>query len=534
MSTEAPEAPILLNRPKGERDYYAEFIEGSRWLRREHAAARAKWYEALKVPDKEALLFEFEMLLKGLVCFGNPVNHPGPPMRGDPAVARAFKTELSAAREIIRRIVEVGKRLTATKGKSLVFQRYVESIIGQDEARFQMVKHSLDQDMPDQSMALIVSAFSNLGEIVEGLNLLPYVSYRLFSNVIHAAQREIHRSTYFDPLAALEFRAELDRLRPEKRVRLIKGIRSEAAGRTAALSFLSLFRLLRYIRAAERSLARKVPPAVLYAWLAVLRSDIRALIIFFKREAARWLSSGFGRLFEKESPRFLHDRFDRLYDEYRQLRSLKELLASMGDQLRLEQVKIYEQQLPSASSITSWDQLRHRVGPALTSLRAFLQNAIVLLAGEFEPNLEGGVLFNDFVSAAERSRRLRRDIWMFRMILRAFIEKTKGSYRTTDQWSEMTTFRFVREFVGYFRSMGYQLLRYSDYAEFDKFMTLVDRLREGDVLEVQRISNVIAACEDFMIFLDKTFEAVGKREELAGIPFDKKEAALTLKLFLKR
>ena len=98
----------------------------------------------------------------------------------------------------------------------------------------------------------------------------------------------------------------------------------------------------------------------------------------------------------------------------------------------------------------------------------------------------------------------------------------------------MSTFRFVREFVGYFRSMGYQLLRYSDYAEFDKFMQLVDRLREGDVLEVQRVSNVIAACEDFMSYLDRTFEAVSQREELKDCPFDRREAARTLKLFLKR
>jgi hypothetical protein len=528
------DAPILLTERKGRRDFYDEFIEGSRWLKREQAAARAEWFDGLKIPDKEHLLFEFEMLLKGLVCFGNPVNHPGPPLRGDPAVARPFKAELNVIREIMRRIVEVGRRLTAYKGKSIVFQRYVESIIGQDEARFKLVKQSLDQDMPDQSMALIVQAFSNLGEIVEGLQALPYVSYRLFSNIIHAAQREIHRSTYFDPLAALEFRAEFDRVRPEEIGLVMKGLRSEAAARVAALSFLSLFRLLSYIRAADRAIHRKMPPANLFAWLAVLRSDIRALIIFFRREAARWLSSGFNVLFEREYPDVVRAKFETLEAEFYQLRALKELLMSMGDQLRLEQVKVYEQQLPAVSGVGTWDQFIERTGFALGSLKSFIQNAAAMLAKELDPTVDVTNMFPDFVSAAERSERLRRDVWMFRMVLRAFIEKTKGSFRTTDQWSEMSTFRFVREFVGYFRSMGYQLLRYSDYAEFDKFMALVDRLREGDVLEVQRISNVIAACEDFMTFLDKTFEAVSRREELIGVTFDKKEAARTLKLFLKR
>ena len=525
---------LLSDRSAGKRNYYIEFIEGSRWLRKEHAAARVIWFDNLILPDKENVLFEFEMLLKGLICFGNPVNHPGPPLRGEPAVARVFKDELGVAREIIRRIIAIGRKLSRDTGNSLIFQRYLESIIGQDEARFKMVKRSLDQDTPAQSLTLIIGAFSNLLEITEGLSRLPHVSFRLFSNIIHLAQREIHRSTFFDPLAALEFREEFDKVRPDKILQLIQNIESEPARRVMSLTFLSLFRLLKYLKCIHRAISQKVPPGVLFAWLAVLRSDIRALIIFFKREAARWLSSGFGKLYDRLTPETLSSMYGNLREEFQHLRSLKELLASTGDQLRLEQVKAYEQQIPAIGSIDDWQQFTEQTDSACNGLSAFVQNAAVLLAREFEPAMQGKRMFVQFVSARERSDRLRRDIWMFQKVLRAFIEKTKGSARVTDRWSGMSTFRFVREFVGYFRSMGYQLLRYSDYAEFDKFMQLVDRLREGDVLEVQRVSNVIAACEDFMSYLDRTFEAVSQREELKDCPFDRREAARTLKLFLKR
>jgi hypothetical protein len=516
------------------RDYYTELIEGSRWLRREHAQAREKWFEGLILVEKEHLLFEFEMLLKGLVCFGNPVNHPGPPLRGEPAVSRAFKAELAIAREIMRRLVDVGRKLTTTKGKSIVFQRYLESVIAQDEARFKMVKQSLDQDNPPQSIALMVAAFANLTEVVEGLLRLPYISFRLFSNVINMAQREIHRSTFFDPLAALEFRIEFDVVSPKATLQLIRGINSEPARRVMSLTFLSLFRVLRYILAVRRSISHQVPAPALLGWLAVLRSDVRALTIFFKRESARWLSEGFAKLYEGLGPRALTLHYDQFETEFHQLKSLKELLSSIGDQLRLEQVKAYEYHLPAVAAIKSWDQFKERTVAATQSLYAFVQNAAVLLAKEFDPDISGAIMFPDFVSDKDRSNRLRRDVWMFQKVLRAFIEKTKGSYVATDKWSKMANFRFVREFVRYFRSMGYQLLRYSDYAEFDKFMDLVDRLRDGDVLEVQRISNVITACEHFMTFLDQTFEAVSRREELRDLPFDKKEAARTLKLFLKR
>jgi hypothetical protein len=102
-----------------------------------------------------------------------------------------------------------------------------------------------------------------------------------------------------------------------------------------------------------------------------------------------------------------------------------------------------------------------------------------------------------------------------------------------DRWAGLDTFRYVKTFVDYFRSMGYQLLRYSDYDRFDKFIALIDRLREGDALEVQRLSHVMEECESFYVYLDHMFEAVSQRRELEGVPFDAKDAARTLKLFIE-
>jgi hypothetical protein len=121
---------------------------------------------------------------------------------------------------------------------------------------------------------------------------------------------------------------------------------------------------------------------------------------------------------------------------------------------------------------------------------------------------------------------------MFQQILRAFGAKAHGTVGAADRWSGLNTLRFVREFVSYFKSMGYQLLRYSDYAAFDEFMVLVERLRDGDVLDGQRLAEVLGACGDFNAHLEAMFEAVGRRAELRDVPFDKRDAARTLKLFL--
>ena len=270
----------------------------------------------------------------------------------------------------------------------------------------------------------------------------------------------------------------------------------------------------------------------LFAFLALFRSDAGALAAFLRKDAAAWISDGFGRLYESHQPEMVSRRFDNLIVEFDKLKSLRELLGSMGNQLELELRKMYEYHIPALETVKSKDDLSLCILQATGSLRSFVQNSIVLIAREFFPKVEGERLFVDFSSDRARSERLRRDIWMFQQILRAFMAKAKGSVGVTDQWAGMSTFRFVKEFVDYFKSMGYQLLRYSDYTRFDNFMSLVNRLRDGDVLEVQRLSQVVSECEDFQAFLGQMFDAVSRREELAGEPFDRKDAARTLKLFL--
>ena len=57
------------------RNAYAELLRDTRGLRREQQQAREAWFARLASDKKEETLFELEMLLKGLACFGNPRNH---------------------------------------------------------------------------------------------------------------------------------------------------------------------------------------------------------------------------------------------------------------------------------------------------------------------------------------------------------------------------------------------------------------------------------------------------------------------------
>jgi len=60
----------------------------------------------------------------------------------------------------------------------------------------------------------------------------------------------------------------------------------------------------------------------------------------------------------------------------------------------------------------------------------------------------------------------------------------------------------------------------------------MSRLEETDLLDPGRLEAAIHECEAFHEFLIKLFEQISRRDELAGVSFDRREAARMLRLYL--
>jgi hypothetical protein len=80
--------------------------------------------------------------------------------------------------------------------------------------------------------------------------------------------------------------------------------------------------------------------------------------------------------------------------------------------------------------------------------------------------------------------------------------------------------------------MGYPLLRASDYPRVDAFMAAMSGLEDTDLLDPERIGNAIGESKAFYEILSHLFDQIGKRDELSGVPFDRRAAAEVLKLYL--
>jgi hypothetical protein len=75
-------------------------------------------------------------------------------------------------------------------------------------------------------------------------------------------------------------------------------------------------------------------------------------------------------------------------------------------------------------------------------------------------------------------------------------------------------------------------LRTADYPRVDAFLAATANLRDADLLDPVRLQICVDEAERFFVFLTDLFDAIGRREELAGMVFDRRAAAGSLKLYL--
>jgi hypothetical protein len=520
-----------------ERDVYDQLLRDTRGLRREHAAAREAWLARLPLERKIELLFELEILLKGLACFANPRNHPGPPRR-TPIVAQDFREHTALAREALGRIVHTCRTLLADQERAFVFQRYLETVLPDDRARTRLVGDAGAQETPEQSLFVLRHAMTNLYEVTAGVTRLQRVPYRLFYALLGVAQREVAACAYFNPLHALEFRPEFDRITNPQMLELIRNVPGEAARRLVALTVLSLFRMLRYLRLVERvareptdSPRRSV--AVVYLVLSVLRSDARALSGYLRRRSGPLLGAGYEAEVLRVPAHELAGAYDGLRARGAELRDVKATLEGAAANLRLEMRRAFEREFLPLEAAPSLDELAAAVARVAANLRPALQNVVMFLGRSLGARLDAAGVFDDRAAQVVLSERLRRDVWMFAQIVRAFAMKARSVDASgQERWAGSSPLGFVREFMSYFRGMGYPLLRTADYPHVDAFLAAMTNLRDADLLDPAGLARAIAEAERFHAFLSALFDAISGRDELVGIDFDRRAAAEALRLYL--
>ena len=524
--------PATMEREHGApRDVYAHLLRDTRGLLREQSAARDAWFAALPQDHKEETLFELEMLLKALACFGNLRNLAGPPRR-TPAVAHDFRPELAAVALGLDRSVTLARQLLGERDRAYTFSRYLESLLPEDTDRSRLLQDQMHQDTPTEALFVLRHTFSGYLEIGDGLLRLGRIPHRLFFSLLGSVTREVGRNAYFNPLVPLEFRQEFDRIRNATVLLALDEVHSEAAHRVVALTFLTLMRALQYLNLVDGYASRPDSVPLCYLMLAVFRSDLRALTRFLGRRCAGVMADGL----EHE---LLGARAVDLKQHEAELRrlaaglvSLRGTLEMLANSLRVEVRRAFERDVPALDDHGQEVDRGAQIVIAVASLRTSMLHAIHTLCAELRPGQPLPDISEDLASQRAVSERLRRDVWTFAQILRAFVAKARATSDLPDHWDNYASFQFVREFLGHFRAIGYKLVRMADYARLDPFIQALETLRDVDLLDPKRLEGAIGECAAFHEFLSELFANISQRNELVGVPFDKHDAAESLKMYL--
>jgi hypothetical protein len=469
-----------MDRRSVAQDFFFELMRDSQRVRAVYLAERERWIRTLEISGREEILFELEMLLRGLDRFFNLRN-----LFGDqpPATERDFRDELKAARDAIHRAVHLSRRLILQRQEqALLFRSFVEGSLADDRARARLGAELREQRTPEESLFLLRSGLIAHQGILDHLLRLDFAPQTLFLDVGRALQHELFVSRYFCPPAALEFRGEYDRVGSVRLLEALRSVGDEKKRRAFALALLAAFRSLRslrYVPAPPTPHTRRV-----LVILALVRSELLALIGYLEGDLPRLCATPEGVGHAAQAGRAAATPIREALSQVAPI-----LAAPLTDRKQL-------------------DDTRDRLVVAT-------KDAIGAIAFALDEGLDRQSLFEDENARYELSERLRRDLWVFREMCRATALRLEGPQPAIGAAEPL------RKFATEFRDVGYQLLRHSDRELFDRFLDLLEgwssKRGESSALRAQRLRD---DCRRFAEILDRAFEVVCKRAELAKKPID--------------
>ena len=476
------------------KDFFHPLVQDSP-LRAAVLAQRERWLRSVRVEGREELLFEFEMLLRGLERYFHLHNLP---LDGDPepVVTRDFRAELRDVRDALSQSIQIARKLLDPEADhKLVFLRYVESRQRDDRLHRARVEEAPGQDTPQESLFLLRQSFESLRTIIDHLLELDGCSFQLFGQVGNLTLRDIVLNPYFRPLRALEFRVEFDRV---KSVPVLEALRKlpHSERRPLAVGFLALFRILHYL-SYVRSAEGRGPEARSRVILALVRSETVSLVGYCKSELAQEVPT-------KKQQGVV-------------LRMARDL--SQGVQ------RIVKKHLTARAPES---------GAAVDAAAAFtdlMRKQVVALAQVLEVKFGQEDPFSRLVSPSLMAQRLRLDLWMFTQVCRETeraLNEGAATARTADEANG--AWAVLLRFIGYFHEVSYQLLRYGDCEPFDRFTATMLELERSPDGPVSR-ARLSEDCRLFALTLDQAFAAVGRRGELGTKKFDPGKAATLLARF---
>jgi hypothetical protein len=483
------------------------------------------WFQNIPKEKKDSL-FELYILLKTIDRFFVIENlsisdrdHPN----------RNFYDELLVAKDVILRIISIIESLIPEDEKnSYWFRKYAEQRFANNVLRDTLREELYRQDSPEKGLLLLYDTFVNIKTLIFDLlktQNIPYISYK---NIGDLLSREIRENQYFNPFKR-PLIIEIDMIENEKIADTVKAIEDKSLKRYVSISLIALLRILKILRYVVTDSSEQAVVNKSIAILFFLRSELEDLRRFFENAPLQIE----GKL-SAEGP----------------AGGLRSLMKGLSYQISMEIKRVYLQELRDITRRTGQKRQRGRIENSAGIIKNLTEQGIIQIAQIFNPDLRGEELFPSFVTKKQLSLKLREDIAVMHRLVSSVLEELllrhQQAKATVSESSTVTSpptgnrissrnskLIALRDYIHYFQSFTYRLLRYDDFEEFSNFIEEILKYIEDNTASSGTEMKFYERLAHFKIFLETLLRQVSQREELIGENLDEERVMAIVESFLK-
>ncbi|MEW6068626.1 MAG: hypothetical protein AB1610_10100 [Nitrospirota bacterium] len=448
---------------------------------------KENWVTDSKTHHRE-LFSELDVLLRAIDRFFYVENLP---ILKEDLANRNFYDEMVVARDVILRILGIlDVVIPESKKNAYWFQKFAESKFLTDHTRDIFKEELYKQDTAEKGLYLLYDSFINLKGIVTDLLKSGRISYLGYTNIGQLISKAIRENIFFNPFKK-DINPEFDKIDNREISDIVRSIKEKDIKKHVSVLYFFLFRFLRYIRQIDITSQYSVALNSAFLILVLLRSEINTFHNYIKKMS-----------------KIIKDD------------NLQMLLKSISYQFSMETKRVFLQELKEITRKKAPNQFRGKIENSQGIIKNMTEQSIVQFTQFFKPDIQGEDIFESFTTKVWQSIKLHEDILALHRFLSLFEEKVSFPEERT------YVFEALKNFMLYFESFTFKLLRYDDYDEFASFFNDIFSYRGT---EFDKLSEKIC---NFKIFLETTLRHISNRAELKNMPADINKVEEIVKQYL--
>lgn len=427
------------------------------------------------------LFSEMDVLLRALDRFFNIKNLTIP---SEDLTTKNFHDELVIVKDTILRLLGIMEVvIPESKKNAYWFQKFAETKFLTEHKRDAFREGLYTQDTPEKGLYLLYDSFINLKGVVTDLIRTGSISYMGFNNISYIINKQIRENIFFNPFKK-NINPEFDVISNLEISDIVKTLKDRELRKYVSNIYFYLFRFLRFLGFIDITTQRSVSLNSSLIILILLRSEINIFQSYIEKAVKKI----------KES-------------------DLEMLLKSIAYQFSMETRRVYLQELKDINRKKVSVHFRGKLENSHGILKNLSEQSIVQLSQFFKPGIKGEHIFKSFVTNLEQSLQLRENIFVLHKLIALFESKAGNSQE------RLKVFTLLKNYMLYFESSTFRLLRHDDYEEFLLFFNEMNTLN-NDVILGHGFPKILEKVMHFKIYLETTLRHIANRSELNGRSLD--------------